>query len=99
MSKKVPPKERKLDMAPSGRGSCKGCGDPFPEGSLRVAKQQTSAFHDGFETLYYHVRCHHSSGGHGAQGLAMVENLGNARTADQMELCSYIGVKLSKKCA
>ena len=78
---KVAPQERKLDLAPSGRGSCKGCQGAFAEGTMRVAKQQTSRFHDGFETLYFHAGCTH-----GAKSLAMIENLGSVRDTDQLAI-------------
>ena len=61
---------------------------------MRVARQKNSAFHDGFETTYYHANCHHASGGHGIKGLEMIENLGEARVEDQLVLLDKMGVKV-----
>ena len=89
---KVPPRERTLDLAPSGRGSCKSCGTTFAEGSVRVAKQVASAFHDGFSTEYHEPGCDH-----GATSIDMIPNLGSVRWSDQCGLLQVMGEKAPSK--
>eukprot|EP01043_Picozoa_sp_COSAG02_P040027 COSAG02_NODE_3206_length_7170_cov_202.156272_5_plen_416_part_00 len=88
---KVPPKVRKLDLAPSNRGSCKDCGQLLPEGSMRVIYQTNSQWHDGFDDNPVHPTC-----GHGVKDLSMIANLGEMRYSDQLLLLEHIGHKVSK---
>lgn len=88
---KVPPKQRRLDLAPSNRGSCKDCGGLLPEGSMRVIYQTNSQWHDGFDDNPVHPTC-----GHGIKDISMIANLGEMRYADQLLLLEHIGHKVSK---
>jgi predicted DNA-binding WGR domain protein len=88
---KIPPKERKLDLAPSNRGSCKDCGELIPEGTMRVIYQTNSQWHDGFEDHAVHPTC-----GHGVKDVSMIANLGEMRYGDQLLLLEHIGHKVSK---
>eukprot|EP01043_Picozoa_sp_COSAG02_P050573 COSAG02_NODE_5212_length_4536_cov_11.181839_3_plen_413_part_00 len=88
---KVPPKLRKLDLAPSNRGSCKDCGQLMPEGSMRVIYQTNSQWHDGFDDNPVHPTC-----GHGVKDVSMIANLGEMRYSDQLLLLEHIGHKVSK---
>ena len=88
---KVPPKMRRLDLAPSNRGSCKDCGGLMPEGSLRVIYQTNSQWHDGFDDVPVHPSC-----SHGVKDVSMIANLGEMRYSDQLLLLEHIGHKLSK---
>ena len=54
---KILPEDRKLDLAPTSRGSCKGCKGIMKEGTCRVMNTINSRFHDGFDNEFYHIGC------------------------------------------
>ncbi|XP_026467314.1 poly [ADP-ribose] polymerase-like [Ctenocephalides felis] len=47
----------KAEYAKSGRAACKGCKTPISKDTLRLAVMVQSAFHDGKQPNWFHMKC------------------------------------------
>ena len=47
----------RIEVAPSGRASCRGCKEKIAKGDLRFCEEYTSAFSDGEAYRYWHMLC------------------------------------------
>ena len=84
------PDRLRVDYAPTGRASCKVCGDLVPQHSVRVGVKVRSPWHDGFDLLWHHPRCALSRG----KCPEDFKHWGQLRWADQLALAKQLGFHL-----
>lgn len=91
------PDRLRLDYAPTGRATCKGCGGAISQGEVRCGVKVRSAFHDGFDMQWHHARCGLRRGATGPDSFKGFQRL---RWADQAALAESLGQPLdrSKPC-
>eukprot|EP01107_Rhizomastix_libera_P007718 TRINITY_DN22736_c0_g1_i1.p1 TRINITY_DN22736_c0_g1~~TRINITY_DN22736_c0_g1_i1.p1 ORF type:complete len:932 (-),score=252.85 TRINITY_DN22736_c0_g1_i1:98-2872(-) len=46
-----------IEYSKSSRSTCKECGSPISEGSLRIGLETKSSYHDGWDTTWHHLKC------------------------------------------
>lgn len=46
-----------IELAPSGRAKCRGCGAKIAKGELRFGEKEPNAFGEGEMTLWFHLPC------------------------------------------
>jgi len=90
-SRAAPEPAFRLPQAPTSRASCKTCGCPIQEDTVRCGEKVKSPWHDGFDVRWNHAKCLVPAQGRRGSTCHDFKGLQRLRWSDQVRIVEMLG--------